>query len=406
VRALIVESGQTRGALAAARALGRDGWIVGVGTPDGRGLAAASRWTSHRHLVPSPERDLSGFIAAVGTAARERGYEVVFGAGDAEVLALSLRRGELTAAVPYAEHERVVAALDKLELARAADAAGLRVPRTAEASAGELERWTPPLLVKARLHAPVLGATGPARLEPGIAADREDAEGRIARIREAGGAPVLQELVHGRLLACSAVADGEREIVAAVAQIAERTWPPDVGISARARTAVLEPELADGVRRLLVELGWFGLAQLQFILPDGGEPQLIDLNPRFYGSLELAVASGPNLPAIWARLATARESPPAAPPAVGLRYQWLEGDLRRAMRERRGGLLRDLAETFAYASGAVHSVSSLDDVRPAIRYAAMATGRARHWRREIEQGASQPSALHSDRPPGTPGNQQ
>ena len=49
------------------------------------------------------------------------------------------------------------------------------------------------------------------------------------------------------------------------------------------------------------ELGWSGVFNLQLIERDGRD-YVIDLNPRFYVSLTLAVAAGLNLPAIWASL--------------------------------------------------------------------------------------------------------
>ena len=95
-------------------------------------------------------------------------------------------------------------------------------------------------------------------------------------------------------------------------------------------------------------------------------PRLIDLNGRFYGSLSLAVAAGANLPAVWADLAMGR--PPQAPVRAvpGVRYHWGTADVRRAARERRGGLMRDLAGTAAYALRARQSVVDAADPAPAL----------------------------------------
>lgn len=367
MRALILETGRARGALAAARALHGAGWTVGVGTPTGQGMASASRATARRHRIPSPQADLDAFTDAVGEAVRGGGYKVVFGAGDAELTALSLRREEFEAVVPYAAHERVMRSVDKLALAEAAAAAGLPIPRTAEATAAQLEGQRPPFVVKAALHAP-LSHGGAGRLEVLIARDRASAASHAAAIRAAGGVPLVQELVSGRLMACAVVATRESRIVIGTAQVADACWPPDVGVSARARTVEPDPGLFEGISRLLARLGWFGLAQLQFILPSEGAPLLIDFNGRFYGSLALAVGAGANLPATWAALATGRTPPPSPPGGarVGVRYQWLEGDLRRARAERRGGLLRDLSDSLRYSRGAVHATWAPRDPWPSV----------------------------------------
>jgi CelD/BcsL family acetyltransferase involved in cellulose biosynthesis len=159
-------------------------------------------------------------------------------------------------------------------------------------------------------------------------------------------------------------------------------------VSARAHTLPADPRLAEAAQNLLGELGWFGMAQLQFVLPAEGEPCLIDFNGRFYGSLALATASGTNLPAIWAAMATGRTPPTPRGPTLGLRYQWLEGDLQRAVVERRGGLARDLWSCLRYSRGAVHSIWSARDPGPARHYLATLPGRA--VRRELRDRAERP----------------
>jgi predicted ATP-grasp superfamily ATP-dependent carboligase len=174
---------------------------------------------------------------------------------------------------------------------------------------------------------------------------------------------------------CGVFAPG-RGLLGAVQQEAISLFPPRAGVTARGWTVRLDSELRERIEELLAELGWFGLAELQFVVPEAGEPRLIDLNGRFYGSLALAVEAGCNLPAIWAALATGQDgADPVGRP--GVRYQWLEGDLRRAAVERRGGLARDVLDCVRWAWGARHSVWRRDDPWPAVRYAMELPARAR-----------------------------
>jgi predicted ATP-grasp superfamily ATP-dependent carboligase len=151
-------------------------------------------------------------------------------------------------------------------------------------------------------------------------------------------------------------------------QLATRVWPPGAGASCRAATVPVDPEIAARAAALFAELGWFGLAELQFLVPADGIARLIDFNGRFYGSLNLAVTAGANLPASWAALATGRPAEPATA-ASGSRYSWWEGDLRRALVERRGGIGRDVAGTLYSGLGAAHSVLRLRDPGPALSQA-------------------------------------
>jgi predicted ATP-grasp superfamily ATP-dependent carboligase len=118
---------------------------------------------------------------------------------------------------------------------------------------------------------------------------------------------------------------------------------------------------------LLEKLQWSGLSELQFILPDEGDPRLIDFNGRFYGSMSLALAAGPNLPALWAEIATGRSAGGPVQDAVpGVRYQWLEGDLR-ATREYPRARVRELAGCLGYALVVRRSIASATDPLPALR---------------------------------------
>jgi predicted ATP-grasp superfamily ATP-dependent carboligase len=361
VRALIVEDGFQRGSLAACRGLGRAGWEVGIGSPE-RGFASSSRYAGAWHEVPPPEEDESRFVTAVRSAVAAGGYELVFGAGDGEVLALSAARDDLGATFPYGPHEDVVRAFDKTALADAARRAGLAVPDavpTADA----------PVVVKPRrttVHDP---DGGPLRLRAEVKDTQPAAEARVAYLESLGAEPLVQRYVEGDLVAYVAVTDRDSRVVAGLQQRASSMTLR--GGTARGETEAVDPALAEGVASLLADLNWFGLAQVQFQVPAGGEAVLIDLNGRFYGSLSLALAAGVNLPAIWAALATGRSLPALEPARLGVRYHWLEADLRRAAREHKG-----MTGSLRYALRAHHGIWDARDPGPGLRHATRLAGRA------------------------------
>jgi predicted ATP-grasp superfamily ATP-dependent carboligase len=373
MRALILDDGLSRQALAAARGLHAGGWEVGLGSPL-RGIAAASRSVSRWHRVSAPEADLSRFGEQVWDLVRREGYEIVFGARDAEVVALSALREKIDAVVPYPRHDRVLLALDKRSLTSMADAAGLAVPQTVTGGA-VLDDPSGPVIVKSRLH-PTLERPGARpRMEVKLARTSTDAAQRIAEIRAAGGAPMLQERIRGQLMSVAMVTDRHENVIARVQQVTEMIYPVVAGVSVRARTTAIDEDLAKRCQLLLAGINWTGLAQIQFIVPPGGLPRVIDFNGRFYGSLALGLAAGVNLPALAASVATGRATGEGGDARPGVRYQWLWGDLRRSLEERRGGLVRDLVDTARYARGATHSVWRLDDPRPMARYLRLMLGR-------------------------------
>ncbi len=366
-RVLILDDGFDRGTIAAARALHQDGWTVGVGAPV-RGIAGSSRTCSRWHRLPAPEDGVAEYIAAISAAVVSGGYEVVISGDDFGLLTLSEHRDEVPAIVPYAAHDVVVRAVDKLELVRAAESVGLAAPRTVEATDEAIAATELPVIVKPALHA------APGRVRPIFATLREQVVAHAAEIRRYGSKPLLQEVVEGGLMAYSFVADEDSSIVAAVQQRDLHRWPTNVGVSARAQIVPADAELAEGVARLVRELGWFGMAQLQFLHTPGRRPSLIDWNARPYGSLPLAIAAGVNLPAMWARLATDRPFRPGPPPRSNVTFQWFPGDIRASVAER--GKARGAFDALRTALGASQSIWRLQDPWPAMRHYSRSGSRA------------------------------
>jgi predicted ATP-grasp superfamily ATP-dependent carboligase len=364
LRALIVTLGRARGALAAVRALGGAGWMVGVGTPDGGGMVAASRWCSARHVVARPRGDGTAFVDGVRAAVEKGGYSVVFGGADDWVAALATKRDRIAARVAHPCGSTVEASLDKHELSRRAAKAGFQVPETEVASAEVLAGWDGPVVVKCRSHWRP-GQQHAYRIEarryPGAAA----AAGRVRMIEDAGLEPLVQRPVNGRLGALIGLfADGR--LLGRVQQRTYGLWPTPSGVSARAATVPVDESLAARATGLLADLGWSGLVELQFLTGYDGVPYLIDLNGRFYGSMALASAAGPNLPDAWARQAMGLPLPPLADGRPRVRYSWAAGDLRRAFAERRGVLVTDVSSTLRWAAGSTTSVWAQKDPGPLV----------------------------------------
>ncbi len=358
MRALIVDQSRDRSALAAARMLHADGWEVGTGAWR-QSIAATSRLTGPHHRIEEAEGDEDRFIADIAAAVRARDYDVVFCNYDVGLLVLSHRRDEIApAVVPYAAHEVVERSFDKLAFTRAAQAAGLGVPRTEEASDATLAAWDGPVVVKARIHVPT-------RFDTKRFADAAQAAPFVAEMRAGGGQALLQECVTGQLGAVVVVVDRDGEVVAEVQQRCDRSWPADAGITARARTIKPDPELSARVRDLVRQLGWFGLAEIEYLLDEDGVPRFTDFNGRFYGGIALAGHAGVNVAAAWARLATGRPLAPVPAQRVGARFQWLNRDLA-ASHHAQG--LRGLAQALALVPLSAHSMLARGDLAPVARF--------------------------------------
>jgi predicted ATP-grasp superfamily ATP-dependent carboligase len=257
--------------------------------------------------------------------------------------------------------------LDKGIWEQNAAAFGLDVPRRVEA--GE-DRF--PVIVKELLHGGPSG--GHTRSEAVVATNHDELDMALAEIRSNGGTGIAQQRVVGTLIGVIVIVDRAGNVVGRGQQEASRLWPAEAGVSTYARTVEPETDLVDKLGALVHELGWWGPAEAQFIETDS-QKVLIDINPRIYGSIALATQAGLDVASMWAQLCRG-ETPTPARAVSGHRYQWLEGDLRRALFASDNGRLRAVGRTVAASLGAHHSLWSIRDPWPATRFAATLTGRA------------------------------
>jgi predicted ATP-grasp superfamily ATP-dependent carboligase len=111
-----------------------------------------------------------------------------------------------------------------------------------------------------------------------------------------------------------------------------KTWPHAGGVSVLTRTEPVNPVLAEDAVRLLRELEWEGVAQVDFRHnPDSSKAALLEINGRFWGSLAAATQAGIDFPYYVWQLAHG-ETPiiPACYPS-GLLARWVSGDLLRLL---------------------------------------------------------------------------
>lgn len=112
---------------------------------------------------------------------------------------------------------------------------------------------------------------------------------------------------------------------------------------------------------------------VEFRGTEDGIPQLMEINPRFWGSLQLAIDAGVDFPGLLYELALGRL--PAVPQGyqTGIRSRWLLGDLDRlylVLRDRNtsgshASRLREILQFMKFFDGNTrYEVNRIDDFRP------------------------------------------
>jgi predicted ATP-grasp superfamily ATP-dependent carboligase len=343
----LVLDGDERSALAVTRSLGRRGVPVTVAAPGARSLAGASRHAARRLVVPDVRRDPDGFAAALLAAAARPPDQVLFPLTDASLTVVDSMRDRLGAVrLPVASSESLALAWDKGRLLAVAAGAGVAAPRT----------WMPATgaevaALAAELPYPVVLKPRRSRLRTA----QGFVSGEVAYVHTAAelvpaytalaarlAAPLIQERVPGYGMGVFLLADRGR-VLARFAHRRLREKPPAGGVSVLCESIAVPPALAAAADRLLAALEWHGVCMIEFKMDArDGVPRLMEINPRFWGSLALAVDAGVDFPWLLYQLATG--PPPALVTSyrLGVRSRWELGDLDHLLIRLRARGERDL----------------------------------------------------------------
>ena len=329
--------------MATVRALARAGYCPAVSTAGNRSIAAASRFCEQR--VRLPRAGTPEYAEALRAELASGRYTAALPASDVSLIAAGCPGSELVnKAVTY-------------ERAQQADIPTLpwQVFDSTEALRSSADHLPYPVVVKA--------------VEKSLTADPQahvvEAPHDLDQLRGVG-ALIVQPYEGTPLRAVSGVV-WEGRFLALAHQQYLRLWPARAGVGSAAVTVAPDHELEE---KLAVVLdGHNGVFQAQL-----AGPYLLDLNPRVYGSLPLTLAAGPNLPAIACDAAQGRVRT-LIRAKLGVRYRWVEGDVRHLINGWRAGEIPAVEALRASCPHrrTAHSSESLLDPGPTVerlKYAA------------------------------------
>lgn len=94
-------------------------------------------------------------------------------------------------------------------------------------------------------------------------------------------------------------------------------------------STTVEPVLLQRSLGLLRDLGWEnGVAMVEYkVDPKSGQTWLMEINGRFWGSLQMAVDAGVDFPALLLQCARGEVQPEPVVGTPGVKTRWLLGDL-------------------------------------------------------------------------------
>jgi len=372
---VLVTDGHFRKTLAVVRSLGRKGVHVTVGERTFLNTSFFSKYCSRRLIYPSPRRYPDRFIEFLLREIKKNRYDCLFPMEEETLLLVARHRSEISkhAYLLIPDLEKIEFVRDKGNLIRFAESHGIPVPKTYDLPP------TPSALLRTGLTLPrerlcrnsVHGSRTSPRTENDmlkineLAVRPEHVEGRMANcdtVSEGGGGgyvikprissgsfgiayvkdrediipsyqrvherypfPLIQEFIPdgGGTFGISALFDESSNVKAAFVHKKLRMYPVQGGPSTL-REGVEHPQIMELGLSLLKSLNWVGIAMVEFkVDPRDGIPKLMEVNPRFWGSLQLAIFSGVDFPFLILKMAKGEKFEPVLHYTAGRRSRWL-----------------------------------------------------------------------------------
>jgi predicted ATP-grasp superfamily ATP-dependent carboligase len=332
---VLVLDGQTNQALACVRSLGQSSFTVLTASHRYLPLAAWSRFCRGSYRLR--EESIAGF-AEMREWAQEQGVTTVLPLTERSCWLCNTQRRDwerLGIAVGCGPEEMLIFAFDKALTIRKAEGCGVRIPPTripkSMAECHEaVEAVGFPCVIKPRWSNAWNGKAFLPNRTPAYVNNRADLQTAVLKRRQGEYWPLIQAYVPGKGRGVFALFDRGKPI-AWFAHERMRDVRPTGSSSTLRRSIHLDARLREPAERLLTDLRWHGPAMVEFRDDDKQPPCLMEVNGRFWGSLQLAINAGIDFPCLWVALLNGEKVEASTEYLEGLTLRWLWGDMKRLL---------------------------------------------------------------------------
>ncbi|MDQ2076165.1 ATP-grasp domain-containing protein [Marinimicrobium sp. ABcell2] len=372
---VLVLDAEQRSALAVTRSLGSipDVEVTTAGASP-VALAGCSRFSMRYIQSPNPEREPEAYLTWLKGVVAQTPFSLVLPVTEITSQLLLMNSEHLEGVhLPFSPYSTLMKLADKGKLLDCAKSLNIPVPSSQWFScAEELDPTT--------LHYPLV-------LKPCLSKIYAQGKWITTRVRilrssddlsrELEASPylhtypfMLQEFIPGKGAGIFCLYD-HGEPVAFFAHRRLREKPPEGGVSVLSESAEVDPAMHDYSVKLLDSVKWHGVAMVEFRVSPDGVPYLMEVNTRFWGSLQLAVDAGVDFPKLLWGVEQRLPRGGYEGYRIGQRLRWFLGDVDGLYLYLKGhyALKEKLTRILQFCTPRLHygrcEINRLGDMRPA-----------------------------------------
>jgi predicted ATP-grasp superfamily ATP-dependent carboligase len=309
------------------RTLGQAGLHVVCGASKRYSLGFYYKYCKKRYRYPEPEKE-EDFIAWLIDMAKRGAFTILFPIDERTMTPVTRHLATLQKymQVPVVDHQTYMVAHDKSKTMERAKACGVPIPKTwwfptVEDFYEKQKEITIPCIIKPRISS---GSRGLRYIY-----ERNDLERGFLEIHKNYPYPLVQDLLpSGGATFGVELLLNQGHVIASFMHKRLREYPLS-GEPSTLRESVYDKDLIETALRLLTSIGWHGVAMVEFkVDPRDQVARLMEINPKFWGSIALPIFAGVNFPHLLYQLAVGDAIQPFPSYRYPVRCRWLiPGDI-------------------------------------------------------------------------------
>lgn len=372
---LVLDAAQ-RSALAVTRSLGKlENITVVTADSTSSALAATSKYSSRYLQSPSPADEPELYLQWLKGICADTTYSLVMPVTEITSQLLLMHSEQLPGVhLAFASYDKVMSLADKYRLLEQAKAAGVPIPDfTLFSSSAHLnpQTLTYPCVIKPCLSR-IYSQEGWISTSVKLLHSERDLQDALASSPYLAQYPfMVQEFIPGTGAGLFCLYN-QGNPVTFFAHKRLREKPPQGGVSVLSESVAVDNTLKHYAQQLLDHVHWHGVAMVEFRVTPEGTPYLMEVNTRFWGSLQLSIDAGVDFPRllVQSELGLAGEIPDNY--RIGKRLRWLLGDIDSLYLYLKGSysLRQKLCRIIAFLTPSLfrtqYETNRLDDPGPGI----------------------------------------
>jgi len=380
---VIILDAEARSSLACIRALGSYGLNILAASPNKNAIGFSSKYLNKFEICPDPSSSKSLFEYWLISLIKEKQPKLLIPCSDLTLEITSENRKviEKITTLAFPNSETLSKILKKENLLELANSIGINTPQTikipsekerSEENIKQIKQASFPAVIKPSSS---FSVNSKGEFDKHSVYYPKDYNEAVSIIDKINAPLLLQQQILGEGIGVFALCvDGVVKNLFCHKRLLEK--PPTGGRSVLSQSIRPEDAPVEDALKLLKELNWQGPAMVEFKKHTDDKHYLMEINPRFWGSLQLSISSGVNFPVALYKIFV--ENDPKAltsyqdkPQYKGdIRLRWCHGTLDHLFISAKKDFLNTMLKVslrnalLFWKAKTFHDVFQLKDIRP------------------------------------------